>query len=449
MKVTGITIQDFHQFKNLDIDLTYPKGHPKAGEPLDKVCIIGQSGTGKTTLLKIIGGYTYNGEEFLKEYKLEELSNVSVSIKAKDIEVELNIFKREDNEETMYGASNYKAKGKEIAFEEFKEKIIKHRDDIKTQFIFFPADLKYDYVESSGSNLLDKRIINFRDENLGDVWNVVLSEIQKFQEEELKLRQAISQVAEKSTTNLEQIQKAVKKLERWKRSANNPIAKVADECLDPLLRQFSLRVKRELDFQKKEDLGFIKIEDINGHEIPHGLLSTGTKQVLLTALPLYLLKPENALILYDEPERSLYPSIQKLIIDFYTGLTKDSQFFFATHSPIIASCFEPWEIVELKFDENGFVRQELYYPEGSERHVDNYNIIPSYLTYDQMLSKVFDLEETHSHERSAKITELLMLRNQLKHLKSKDQMSTPKAKRLYEVYRALADKLFWDFDLSN
>ncbi len=51
MKVSHIYIKDYHQFKDFELDLTYPAGHPKAGKPLDKVCIIGQSGTGKTSLL--------------------------------------------------------------------------------------------------------------------------------------------------------------------------------------------------------------------------------------------------------------------------------------------------------------------------------------------------------------------------------------------------------------
>ena len=50
MKISRIKIKNLQQFKDLELDLTYPKGHDKAGEPLDKVCIIGQSGTGKTTL---------------------------------------------------------------------------------------------------------------------------------------------------------------------------------------------------------------------------------------------------------------------------------------------------------------------------------------------------------------------------------------------------------------
>ena len=53
MKISRIEIKNFHQFQNFELDLTCPKGHEKAGQPLDKVCFIGQSGTGKTTLLKI------------------------------------------------------------------------------------------------------------------------------------------------------------------------------------------------------------------------------------------------------------------------------------------------------------------------------------------------------------------------------------------------------------
>ena len=54
MKISKIKISKFHQFEDFELDLTYPKGHEKAGKPLDKVCFIGQSGTGKTTLLEMI-----------------------------------------------------------------------------------------------------------------------------------------------------------------------------------------------------------------------------------------------------------------------------------------------------------------------------------------------------------------------------------------------------------
>ncbi len=446
MKVTKVIIKDFHQFKDVEIDLTYPKGHKKAGQPLDKVCIIGQSGTGKTTLLKIIGGHTYTMDKLFENYNHEKFKNVFVTRETKGISTEISVFKTQENTNGLLlnKFSNY---GEILDFNEMNIKYAEYENKIKTQFIYFPAELKYNENESKGANLSTKKIIDFGDYNLGDVWNIVLAQIQEYQETELKIRQQVSKVVEDNSKDINAIQRAVSKLEKFRKKEFNPLAEIADECLDPLLKHFNLRVKRELDIQKKEDLGFIKVEDLKGNAIPQSLLSTGTKQVIFSATPLFLLKPEGALILYDEPERSLYPSIQKFITDYYVSLTKDSQFFFATHSPIIASSFEPWEIVELKFNTKGEVYQEQYYPKNAERHVDNYTIIPSYLTYDLMLNKVFDLTETHSNERSEKITEALMLRNQLTVLNEKNKLETIAGKKLYEKYRNLASKLFWDFDI--
>ncbi|QHS63585.1 AAA family ATPase [Chitinophaga agri] len=286
-----------------------------------------------------------------------------------------------------------------------------------------------------------KRTIDFSTEKAADIWSIILNKIQKYQEEELKIRQQISKVAEKSD-NIQEIQRAVKELEEWRQSAFNPVEDVAQNCLNDVLHHFGLRVKTALDFQKKEDIGFLKIEDFENNEVPNGLLSTGTKQVMLSALPLYLLKPNKCQILYDEPERSLYPDLQRFIIDYYVSLTTDSQFFFSTHSPIIASSFEPWEIVELKFDEKWYVYRDKYY-EG-ENHVDNYFVDPRYLDYDLILKKVFDLKDTSSDLRMEALVELSMLKNQLDTLKQEGKLQTEKAKAILTRYKSLAQKLAWE-----
>ena len=77
----------------------------------------------------------------------------------------------------------------------------------------------------------------------------------------------------------------------------------------------------------------------------------------------------------------------------------------------------------------------------------HFNDIYAYLSV-LMLNKVFDLDETHTNERSEKITETLMLRNQLMVLKEKNKMDSAQGKKLYERYKDLASKLFWDFDLT-
>jgi AAA15 family ATPase/GTPase len=68
MKIEYLEIKNYKQFTDLTLDLTYPKGHEKEGQPLDKICIIGQSGTGKTNLLEIIKKSTVDFSEFEKDY---------------------------------------------------------------------------------------------------------------------------------------------------------------------------------------------------------------------------------------------------------------------------------------------------------------------------------------------------------------------------------------------
>lgn len=41
MKINRIKINNYHDIKDIDINLTYPAGHEKAGKPLDKVCFMG------------------------------------------------------------------------------------------------------------------------------------------------------------------------------------------------------------------------------------------------------------------------------------------------------------------------------------------------------------------------------------------------------------------------
>lgn len=206
-------------------------------------------------------------------------------------------------------------------------------------------------------------------------------------------------------------------------------------------------MKQSLDFKKTEDIKTIKIETIEGKEVPNNLLSTGTKQIILTTLPLYASKPTKTIILFDEPERSLYPDIQTKIIDFYTSLSTDCQFFFATHSPLIASCFEPWEIVELKFKPDGSVYRELYYDSQKENHVDNYTIDPRYLRWDSILTRIFDLDNDSNEARTPKLMELATLRSKLH--KDNGQLSMEEKQKLQAQFEKLANLLDWEYDAEN
>ena len=458
MKITKIELKDFHQFKDVTLDLTYPAGHEKAGQPLDKVCFIGQSGTGKTTLLELIPMYlrlystniitkgggskilhdkgkfsTVFGHDNQYSFDLYFTSQKNMHL---DFDSYFDSSKKEKVDRRI---SNTCLNKSDYPWQEMIKKFEGWKNETATKIIYFPSNLNYDINTEAISDSIDKKIVDFSKDDVSIVWNLILETIQSYQEQELQIRQEISKTVEQSSNDLDTIRKALQKLEEWKANEFNPIQDVANKCLNPLLRHFKLKVKTELDIKTKDDIGFIKIEDYNGNEIPHGLWSTGTKQVVLSALPLYLLKPKHTVILFDEPERSLYPDLQRIIIDFYSSLTENCQFFYSTHSPIIASSFEPWEIVELKFNEEGHIYRELYY-EG-ENYIDNYKYNPRYMRWDDILQRIFDMKDDGSPERKKKLDELATYNVKYKKLDKKNNLDSEEAKDLLEKIASLSKDL--------
>lgn len=423
MKVKSLSIKDFNQFKDFELDLTYPAGHPKAGLPLDKVCIIGQSGTGKTSLLNKLATAIrpqnlYYSEAITKSDQIKNNNSDVSSFLQHHSEMGCITF-----ENTDLGIS---AKLYENGFWVYKNgeehSRARYQPPIMIEANAGSKDL--------GSNL--------------EYWNDIIKEIVTFREQEIQKK---LEIAELITTNQERLQEELANFNEWQKNMPNPLKDLADNFLDKILYKFNLRVRQSLDFKRTEDIETIKIETLEGKEVPNNLLSTGTKQVILTTLPLYAQKPQGKIILFDEPERSLYPDIQTLIVDFYIQLTTDCQFFFATHSPLIASCFEPWEIVELKFRPDGTVYRELYYDAEKGNHVDNYTIDPRYLRWDSILTRLFDLDKDSNDARTRKLMELASLRSKLE--KANGQLSTEEKKKLYAQFEKLAELLDWEYDAKN
>lgn len=450
MKLTELHIKDYNQFEDFKLDLTYPKGHPKAGQALDKVCFIGQSGTGKTSLIELLiesvlltaklSNYTFhkqqnnaysinltkNNRRLYSTHKLSLRYNNSIEL---SLEQNENYEKQDSNENDEIPFF--------IKFDNVTPDILEFFQNT-FNIIGFPCDSN-SYVENISRDFLKIFPIALtEDSNLKTTWALINKSIIEDRELEIKKSLEISKALQNPKLTNEDILKVREEFFNWRKNSPNPIVDLAENFLDKILNRFNLKVKTELDFERKEDIETIKIQTRQGEDIPFEGLSTGTKQVILTALPLYGLKPEKAIILFDEPERSLYPDIQKEIVDFYTSMAKDSQFFFATHSPLIASSFEPWEIVELKFNEKGKVYQEKYY-EG-EKHVDNYTINPQYLTWTGILQKVFDLEQESNPLRDRQLIELATLESKLKH----NSLSLEKKKETFEKYQKLATLLNWE-----
>ncbi len=390
-KITSISFaKDWNQFpKNFKMDFTYPTGHRKAGEPLDKICIIGQSGTGKTTILRS-----------LKNYMKNSLTEEDYVIK------------------TSYE--------KEESYPSFINIPLNIIEDVN--------EIEYDYIENKNKKLENVDYFDFEDD-ITDYWEMILNEIREYLIKTINFRLELTK-----SINIETITDKIKK---WEKNNKNPL-KELNEFLKPLLSPLFLKIKDEPKSVK--DINFIPITSIKDDKIiPTKYLSSGTKQILVKTVPLFYIKPENSIILIDEPENSLYPDVQKNFIEFIIKETwhekTNCQFFFATHSPTIASSFDPWEIFELKFnDETGKVEIENYLKK-KERNVNNYKFYPKYLRWDSILTKIFDLENEGSSEREKFLQELAYLDEKIIYLKETNKKDD--LEKTVKEYKEKADKLAW------
>jgi len=365
VKVSYLHISNYKQFSDLELDLTYPKGHPKAGEPLDKICIIGQSGTGKTNLLEIINCST-SDHQYL-DYHLGEYSYTEYG----HIQIDYKLINNQSAQIKFHPPSE--PTGIEL---------------VEDEEIYFLSTEKKE-TERTWINLKDK-INNYAKERLEyvDTLSNKLLSIDNYEKKDF-----------------------LKEIKSWEDKNSNILEQISDK-LNEILVKFNLKLTK-LD---KNALRYTKLEfeDLsNGRIVGYNQVSTGTKNLIATFISLKDYNPKDSIILIDEPEMSFYPNIQRQLTDLYMGVGENNQLIMATHSPLIASSFEPWEVVELKFDNHNQIYREKYY-EG-ENHVDNYTLDPRMLTWTGILTDVFDMtEDSNFSFREKKLMEYATLKAEIK-----------------------------------
>jgi len=447
MKIKKIQLHNYKQFKDLTLDLTYPKGHEKAGEPLDKICIIGQSGTGKTNLLDVI-----------KNRMTTSRANVLLSYQ-----------KNSNNEDIYFSGTDRLNKVNSLAYNSddisMKQRLKALFNEVLPHLLSFFVlylTLRFVLLVDNAINLpqiliaifsafvkfieigviilipflalviliaiLVKKMIGFTGKQYKEIkneksyinidegaWYSLKDSIDKYEENQKELQAKLyNQVSQKILS----IEQAQLEEEDWQKKNTNILESIS-EILNSVLYKFNLEIGKIDPYQKSYN--DLIIHDLSNNKIiKYDDVSTGTKNLIATFIPLKIHNPKDSIILIDEPENSFYPDIQRKLTELYMEVGENNQLVFATHSPLIASSFEPWEIVELKFDKDNQIYREEYYDKTKDNHVNNYVLDPRMLTWTGILTNIFDLKEDSNFAyREKKLMEYIRLEQELRDITDK------------------------------
>jgi energy-coupling factor transporter ATP-binding protein EcfA2 len=455
MKISKIEIKAYQQFKDVEFDFTYPDGHKLAGKPLQKICFIGQSGTGKTTLLRLIKFYVARTKRIGPNLDIITPNSVNIFLNCPDLSA------RYCYNEKSFTVTKLKFKNEEIEFDDW----LKKRDDFEGKYlprlINYPAEVirgknfdkqtledeevrkkKIDRQLEIIDKLEPQGIVDFAVEEIETIRNYVFKEIKEHRAKELLYKNEISEIILKDNTTPDSIAQITKDYEIWLKNNINPLTDLAAKCLDPILAKFGLKVKTQIDLDTILALGDIQLQTLEGVDVDRPFWSTGTRHLVDTIMPLYELKPKQAIVLMDEPEKSLFPDMQEMIVDFYVNMNPSCQYFFATHSPIIAGAFDPWEVFHLEYDAEGKAVSSIKNYDGN-RHVDNYNYYPKYLKWNDILTNVFQMEEEGGSERIETLLDVATKFKELNVLKAKGKDKTIAYKKKKDIFLRMAKKVGW------
>ncbi len=359
MRIKRLHINSHNHLHDLKFDFTYPKGHSKEGKPLEKICIIGQSATGKTSILELLL------TQIKKLNQLQVLENKYIwkDFLPFDGEIEVDfgkyscVWERDTitKGESKYGPMPASGGGTVAKLIQDKIRVIYLSADILSSDIINVfdqnplnlintlKDKKYSHIKSNLESYYN--IFEFNKELNEELWFSILYKVLTYRQ---KFTQMASELINKGSIG--DIKRLNKEYEKWAKVNENPLIQFAN-TFNPILNKLNL----EVDLINTEYP--IPIKSLTNDEIvPISKLSTGTKGLLLSMFPLFEIETSQSLILIDEPERSLFPDIQVELISNYQKIAPNAQLIIATHSPFIASSFEPEERFVLYFDKEGTVQ---------------------------------------------------------------------------------------------
>lgn len=378
LRIRKLKLSGVRQFRDVTFDFT----DPETGKPLDRICLIGGNGTGKSTLLRLLAGPgLLNIPGSGNRLQLEQLSLPSFW----GVEFQ-------NGEEVHSKASGSHGRT------QWSEHFAVPADGVIDPSQFGASGFQRD---STWQQNLERSLAVFCPPNseaapelarISDVPNTNLDKALKLldrhpskylvaQNQVTAFWSLIIALVKDREARLLEYQKRPENQERTIREveeeflANNPdILRELADLWAPILAKAGLVFdyeKASLPVQLKDNLkAYIRLL-ADDSVIPYAELSTGIRAFLFRLGHLFCIfrfpPGKGGIVLIDEPENSLYPDFQFELLEHYRRAAPDAQMFFATHSPIIAAQFRPEERFILEFDSSqGVVVRRGVTPEGDD-----------------------------------------------------------------------------------
>jgi predicted ATP-dependent endonuclease of OLD family len=407
MKICKIYLRGFDQFQDVSLDFT----HPQTGLPSDRICFIGRNGTGKSKLLLLMTQFLIN---MVRNYRSGRVGFESLALAENKIVIKFlhknahyyalisnfpssgieKIYNGQDvNDEKSFIAEiidlnmprlntgdPYLELTAGMRNREFVNEL-KFDDNSNDLIIYSPAESQnnnYGFVEDVPPVKLNDALELFNKfqsfhivshGTLNEFWKVLIFNIKKLEE-----------LREKYETTPENINKTkaqlLEEFDKLYPTILDKLAKLWNAILSKAGLEFDVRNAKKPVQLNDTFQAYINLKS-NGKKIPYSELSSGIRNFIFRLGHIYSLyfnrQVDRGFLFVDEPENSLYPDFLFDLVEAYKQVIVDergqnnTQMFFATHHPIVAAQFEPYERVILDWNGDGSVSAKRgYSPIGDD-----------------------------------------------------------------------------------
>ncbi len=376
MKIRKLTIKNYKMFDDLELDFTDSNGNP-----LSLIVLAGVNGSGKTSILSLLGKLFSESSNVLKlklplphdlekeprsiicdeivmeaEFTVDQVSYLTnfigefQSVVSKQQKIDSTVFSQLEGVTQKLVAAQ---KTRNLSFV-YKSTVYKSTENPQNWVIETNDFLPFGILDSTKlseyfgvlyflANSLETTTNRSRTIEVGSESISMKNSAQNHD----GIVQLLDIFSEKETIEKYLVDSVTRSVIENRKLTGEEAIKTRIGEINNLLQGIHLATKL-VDISPTHPI----FEGFKGKSLSMGGLSSGEKQFYYRAALLNKLAPTHHLLLIDEPETSLHPTWQKEVIKLYRNAGSDNQIILATHSPHIIASVPPESLFVLYLDED-------------------------------------------------------------------------------------------------